>query len=279
VARLIPKVDVVSIVNGGERVIATELVRQLPESCVVYHSYPWLHLTRSDYSRKQFLQAGETDFIVVDPDHGLLVLEVKGGTIEYDPLTHEFFRVHNRGGRERIQNPFEQAARNLYAIRDMILAHENLRGETILPFAHGYAVAFPHCVYSGPLPPDAEPTIVFSANDVPQLEGKVRSALSAWSRTGRERPIDAALRDAIQESLSPIFRLTPVLWRTVEDQDEKLKRLTTAQETVLGMLARQPRAAIEGVAGSGKTGCMFNSTPTTGLGISARPGSARHSPS
>ena len=132
-ARIIPKVDVASIVNGGERIIATELVRQLPESCLVYHSYPWLHLTRSDYSRKQFLQPGETDFIVVDPDHGLLVLEVKGGTIEYDPLTHVFFRVHDRGGREQIQNPFEQAARNLYAIRDMILAHDALRGENIAP--------------------------------------------------------------------------------------------------------------------------------------------------
>lgn len=128
-ARLIPRVDVNSIVNGGERIVATELVRQLPESCLAYHSYPWLHLTRSDYSRKQFLQPGETDFIVLHPDHGLLVLEVKGGTIEYDPANHLFFRVHDRGGREQIQNPFDQAARNLYAIRDMILGHDALHGE------------------------------------------------------------------------------------------------------------------------------------------------------
>jgi hypothetical protein len=46
VARIIPKVDVASIANGGERIIATELVRQLPESCLVYHSYPWLRLAR-----------------------------------------------------------------------------------------------------------------------------------------------------------------------------------------------------------------------------------------
>ncbi len=252
-ARLIPKVDVSTITNGGERIIATELVRQLPESCLVYHSYPWLHLTRSDYSRKQFLQPGETDFIVVVPDHGLLVLEVKGGTIEYEPGAHEFFRVHDRGARDKIQNPFDQASRNLYAIRDMILAHDSLRGQNILPFAHGYAVAFPHCVYSGPLPPDAEREIVFSANDVPDLANKVRRALEVWSRTTHARPIDERMRDAIQESLSPIFKLTPVLWRTVEDQEEKLKRLTTDQEMVLGMLAKQPRAAIEGVAGSGKT--------------------------
>lgn len=252
-ARLIPAIDVSTIANGGERIVATELIRQLPRACLVYHSYPWLHLTRSDYSSKQYLQPGETDFIVVDPDHGLLVLEVKGGTIDYDPLTHEFFRVHDRGGREQIQNPFDQAARNLYAIRDMILAHDSMRGQNTLPFAHGYAVAFPHCVYSGPMPPDAEREIVFSANDVPDLANKVRRALEVWSRTTHARPIDERMRDAIQESLSPIFKLTPVLWRTVEDQEEKLKRLTTDQEMVLGMLAKQPRAAIEGVAGSGKT--------------------------
>ena len=94
---------------------------------------------------------------------------------------------------------------------------------------------------------------MFSANDVPDLANKVRGALEVWSRTTRARPITESLRDAIQESLSPIFKLTPVLWRTVEDQEEKLKRLTTDQEMVLGMLAKQPRAAIEGVAGSGKT--------------------------
>ena len=252
-ARLIPQVDPASIINGGERIIATELMRQLPDSCLVYHSYPWLRLTRSDYSQKQFLQPGETDFIVLDPTHGLLVLEVKGGTIEYDPPTHEFYRVRDRGGRERIQNPFDQAARNLYALRDMILTHEVFRGRVNLPFTYGYAVAFPHCVYSGPLPPDAEPEIVFGANHTSDLGDRVRAALAAWSRAPQPRPIDPTLRDAIQESLSPVFKLTPVLWRTVEDQEEKLKRLTTAQETVLGILVKQPRAAIEGVAGSGKT--------------------------
>ena len=135
----------------------------------------------------------------------------------------------------------------------MILGHDALRGQNSLPFAHGYAVVFPHCVYSGPLPPDAEREIVFGANDVADLANKVRGALAIWSRATRARPITESLRDAIQESLSPIFKLTPVLWRTVEDQEEKLKRLTTDQEMVLGMLAKQPRAAIEGVAGSGKT--------------------------
>ena len=79
----------------------------LPESSLVYHSYPWLHLARSDYSQKQFLQPGEADFIVVDPEHGLLVLEVKGGTIEYEPTSHLFFRVQERGGRAH-PNPFGQ---------------------------------------------------------------------------------------------------------------------------------------------------------------------------
>src|SRR5947208_288450 len=109
-ARLIPSVDVTSIANAGERIVATELVKQLPGTCLIYHSYPWLRVTRSDYSKKQFLEPGEADFIIVDPEIGLLVLEVKGGTIEYIPGTHEFFRVIGPGKREKIQNPFDQAA-------------------------------------------------------------------------------------------------------------------------------------------------------------------------
>lgn len=252
-ARLIPSIDVNTIANGGERIVAAELVRQLPNACVVYHSYPWLRLTRNDVSRREYLQPGEADFIVVHPDYGLLVLEVKGGNIEYDPASHSFFRLVSGGQREQIQNPFDQAARNLYALRDMILLHESFRHEAALPFAHGYAVAFPHCVYAGPLPPDATHEIIYSANDMVNIGQRIRQTLESWSRVNRARPITDAQRDAIQESLSPVFRLTPVLWRTIEDQEEKLKRLTRDQEQVLSLLKNQKRAAIEGVAGSGKT--------------------------
>lgn len=175
-ARLIPSIDVGSISNSGERIVAQALVEQLPSACLVYHSYPWLRLTRSDFARKGFLQPGEADFIIVHPELGLLVLEVKGGTIEYEPASHRFFRDLGSGRQEQIQNPFDQAARNLYSLRDAILGHELFRNDSALPFAHGYAVALPHCAYSGPLPPDATHEIIYSANDINTLEQRVHSS-------------------------------------------------------------------------------------------------------
>ena len=43
------------------------------------------------------------------------------------------------------------------------------------------------------------------------------------------------------------------MWRKIEDQEERLRRLTDAQQGILDILAHQTRAAIRGVAGSGKT--------------------------
>ncbi|MCB1099841.1 MAG: AAA family ATPase [Verrucomicrobiae bacterium] len=51
----------------------------------------------------------------------------------------------------------------------------------------------------------------------------------------------------------PVFKILPVLWRTVEEQEEKLKHLTDDQEHLLTMLQHQRKAAIDGTAGSGKT--------------------------
>src|SRR5205823_6391919 len=104
-----------------ERDVARALQRLLPADCVVYHSYPWLRLTRSDYARKDHLEEGETDFVLIDPDFGLLVLEVKGGTIRYDPADHCYYRAEDGC---HIQNPFDQARKNLHAIRQRLLGHE-----------------------------------------------------------------------------------------------------------------------------------------------------------
>ena len=74
-ARLIPKVNPSQITNDGEKLVAQALVEQLPDECVVYHSYPWLRPERNAHSSKTTLRQGEADFIIVHPKAGFLVLE------------------------------------------------------------------------------------------------------------------------------------------------------------------------------------------------------------
>jgi hypothetical protein len=58
---------------------------------------------------------------------------------------------------------------------------------------------------------------------------------------------------AVHEALYPRYALMPVVWRKVEDQEERLRRLTVEQQRLLDFLGNHNKAAIRGVAGSGKT--------------------------
>lgn len=250
-ARLIPKVEVDEISVKPERDTARFLVDKLPPDCVIYHSYPWLRTDRNDRGNKT-LREGETDFVIVLPSHGLLVLEVKGGEIAYDPDSRHWSRVLGSGRRKELQDPFEQASRNLHYLEKTIKAR-GYQGAATLPFAYGYAVVFPDCEYQGPAPPGSEPVIIFSASDLPFFDRRITGALNQWARGGNASEIKAGDINKIVKSISPTFELLPVLFRRIEEQEEKLFRLTAAQQNLLTFLGANQRACIEGVAGSGKT--------------------------
>lgn len=246
-ARLIPQVDPSSIENCGERVVAERLVSQLSGDWLIYHSYPWLR--REGEEGRGPLREGEIDFVLFHPAEGLLVLEVKGGDIRFDAAAHAYVRQTARGG-YKIQNPFDQARRNLHVLEKSIKAHPAARGA--MPCSYGYAVVLPDTRWQGSLPVDVTPETLIGAPDLERLGDVVRRSMAAWRRS-EARPISAGGRQAVLESLSPHFQLTPVLWRSLDDQADRLRRLTEEQERLLGFLGDRNRAAIEGVAGSGKT--------------------------
>ncbi|MDO6497739.1 NERD domain-containing protein/DEAD/DEAH box helicase [Photobacterium sanguinicancri] len=250
-ARLIPKVAIEDISVKSERDVAKFLVDLLPDDCVIYHSYPWLRTDRNDKGNTT-IREGETDFVVIIPSHGLLLLEVKGGEIKYDSENRQWNRVLPGGRLKEIQDPFEQARRNTHFLENEI-KQRGYNGAGSLPFGYGYAAVFPDCEYSGDTPAGATPSIILSASDLQFIDRRIKSALTQWVR--REQPIPLSKEDRIkiQRSISPSFNLLPILFRKIEDQEEKLFRLTNDQKMLLDFLAQTERACINGVAGSGKT--------------------------
>lgn len=251
-ARLIPPVaNLKEIENSGERLVAEALVDQLPDDVVVYHSYPWLRMERHEKTGADYLQPGEVDFVVVDPRWGLLVLEVKGSAVDYDPATHQWRQKNRSTNTWHSISPFKQAEANKYAILKRLEEHRVFAGPP--PFTTGHAVVFPSHRYEGALPADVDAAILLGAESLRSMKKAITRAFEAWCRVERPHPMTPQIRAAILESLSPVFKLLPVLWRTIDEQEERLYRLTQNQEMILHMLQGQPRAAIEGVAGSGKT--------------------------
>lgn len=121
-----------------------------------------------------------------------------------------------------------------------------------LPFTYGYAVAFPDCSYTGSLPASIVPDQVLDAARCADLSGSVERIFGRFRRPGH---VELSSREvqAVHEALYPRYAIMPVVWRKVEDQEERLRRLTVEQQRLLDFLGSHTKAAIRGVAGSGKT--------------------------
>lgn len=256
-ATFIPKTDTSAIENYGEKLVAQALETCFNKKTIVYHSYPWLRPKKLENSTREPLQPGEIDFVVIHPDFGLLVLEVKGGDIE---MRNENKAVLHKGGRTITlqESPFTQVQRNWQKLKILFFEHPYFSpqdGERRLPpFNSGFAVALPTCDYHWDLPTnDGDPRIIIDANGVDQMEASIKRALTAFAGG----PVGLTLSETDQKNAKEVmqreFRLLPALWRTVEEQEEQLKRLTNEQYKLLEMLCNQHKAVIEGVAGSGKT--------------------------
>ena len=250
-ARLVPDIQIDEIENKPERDVARALIEQLPNQVTVYHSYPWLRPDRNDRTGKVTLREGEADFLVLWPELGLLVLEVKGGEIGCEPDRRRWYRHLPNGGERDIKDPFEQANRNMHVIVDAI--GERAYGGGSPDFAYGYAVVFPDCRYEGSPPPGAQPAILLSSDDLPRMVDRISRALRQWSRRDPPEQISKEKLREVKQAILPRFNLVPVLGRTIEEQEERLLRLTDDQIRLLEFLGSHRRVAIEGVAGSGKT--------------------------
>ena len=152
--------------------------------------------------------AGEIDFVVIHPEYGLLVLEVKGGDIE---LRADGTAIVHKGSQEHIlkESPFTQVQRNYQNLKALYFEHPHFKphaGEKrLLPFNSGFAVAFPTHNYTWDLPPtDGDPQIIIDAGGLENIEKSIKRALEAWAGGPvRLSPSETDLKFSKDNPLSP----------------------------------------------------------------------------
>jgi hypothetical protein len=240
VARFIPDVKSESISHDSERVVY-EALRQLPDEFFVLHSFPWLRPIR-DLAAEP-LREGEADFIVLHPDLGLLVLEVKGGVPDLRD------RTWFRGGKE-MRDPFDQARRNRYALLDAVEERTGRRIHRGM-FTHGDVVVFPHCVYDGTLPLNTDSRILLDARSLPEVSLHLNHAWDAWQR--KQSTLTVSQFRELLESLMPKLRLLRCVGTEIAAESARIVQITQDQQATLQGLLESDRVLIEGTAGSGKT--------------------------
>ena len=246
-AQFVGPTEVGEIPNTGERDVATRLVAQLPDNVIVYHSQR--RLTNSDNGRRIPLAEGEIDLIVVDPASGVLVIEVKGGRIEYDERRQRYLQ-HGRTKTTTI-DPFTQASKNLHALVEAI--GSRLGGVNAINFPYGFAVVFPHCIFRGPAPEQFTPEIILSDPDLEFLDRRIPDILKRYRRSSASLPMTREMTKTVRDVISPAMKLSQPIALAVSTQEKELLRMTERQAEVLQIIASSERIAINGVAGSGKT--------------------------
>jgi len=233
--------------NAEARIYAALREHLGPEFTVLF-SVAWL-----EKDRVKAPQEGEADFLILHPDHGLLIMEVKGGGVERDPVGPGWI-TRGRGGVANIRSPFEQARSSMHALRRKLTE----AGATIpAEFTIGYAVAIPDVFKSGALMgPSAPPEITLFADDIDDLGSKIDSVFHYWSPVHPSRGFEMLGEDGVESIVSvlaPAIKLETSLGSRIQSDNLRFSEATAAQFSVLRGLNRNRRATVVGAAGTGKT--------------------------
>jgi len=222
------------------------LASALPNEWTVLHHVQWLQKRPG-----RDTPDGETDFVLIHPERGALILEVKGGRVRYDSASGQWFTSGTGPADVQIHDPVEQARDSTYAL------HRYVRALPAWPQRWGpfaYAVCFPDGTLTGNPLPHVQPEIVVDASDLVSgetLAARIEAVLKWWPRDRAEPGRRGA--EMLIQALAHDIEIRPMLSIQVDAVDREIIRLSSRQYGVLQMLSAYRCVIVSGPAGSGKT--------------------------
>jgi hypothetical protein len=242
--QLLPSVIFRTDTSDGER-RARALIEKLAGSD---ESFAIHSLNLPDHEYKRY---SEADFVLVD-ERGLIVIEVKGGTVRCEGGAWSF--ENGRGAkRTKSEGPHQQAESAVHAVRKMLNANGARHG----PSVFGWAVVFPFTHWTSDHP-EIPPETVIDASDCEDA-GTFSAAIDRVFRYWRQRSIESGRTvypidvDDYRQVLLPEFHYLPSPAKCAEAVWDDVVRLTSKQCEILEGLGRNPRLLVNGGAGTGKT--------------------------
>lgn len=214
----------------------------LPDDYTVYCNRRW----HTPPKRGKVAMPAEADFLVAHPDRGILVVEVKGGRIRYEPSTDSWY-----SNDERLkQSPFAQVQRTRYRLRDVL----NASSTREIGFPLGEAVAFPDVdVKPGDIPLGDVEERVIDAGDLADLEPALVRAFDAFGLQGNDAVFGKRGIHALTGTVAGSVDIQRSLGTTVSESEAEIIRLTENQYEILDALDGNQRMVVLGGAGTGKT--------------------------
>ena len=220
---------------------------KLKEAFVNDHSYLGFHsLNITNHQIKKF---GEADFVILSK-HGIFVLEVKGGGINY---VDGIWSTKNYKGKHPIQDPFRQAETALHAIKNSIVESNIFSISLSQNLPIGYGVIFPDCEWTQKACEWDNKTVCDSKN-FRNFEKWLNSFFRYWhARPRNDYQLSSQEISALKKFLRPNFELVESLSSRLEYAEQVVVSLTEDQYKYLDIVAANKQVLCSGGAGTGKT--------------------------
>jgi hypothetical protein len=216
-------------------------VEQLPDPVLVLPQVPMRIATRGA------AEEAEADLVLIDPDHGITVVEVKGGEVGYDAPRALWQRKVGRN-RKEIRDPAQQAQRARSILRTA-LRQNGIDPDTV---ALRWAVATPDCRLEAPGDPVLPRELLWDALAAERLADGYRATIK--TETLGEQPLGPDKAHAIARLLrGRSVDGRAVLSTAVDDHEARVRIHTESHRNVLRRIWRNHNVLVRGAAGTGKT--------------------------
>lgn len=231
---------------GEERVYSA--LSTLPDKYIVFHSVRW---NKKHINGK--VQWGESDFVLYDPDRGILVIEVKSGGISCSD--GRWYQTNLKTGEEHQmrKSPMLQADYGKYTFLDLLSESDdvNVNSCRVEPIVWFPSISDKRVI--GNMPNEYREENVLTQNDFNNIQSSIDRAFDFYNIKKKEYSVSDSEIKKIIDILSPNFDIFPNLATEADDQDFSFNRLTREQSYLLDYLEEQHSAAIQGGGGTGKT--------------------------
>ncbi|MBW8172950.1 NERD domain-containing protein [Ornithinimicrobium sp. Arc0846-15] len=190
----------------------------------------------------------EIDLLILMPDSGIVVVEVKGGSVSV-----EDGRWFQGGGTSRHEiHPVKQAHDGKYALRHYVENDPRWRNSSRTRVRWAHCVVTPYTDIADDFAmPDCPRWAIHGRNDMDQLMRRLR-VCATQQESGHRLPNedDVAL---IREILHGRYLPRPTLTADADEREAVADRLTQEQAMLLKVTRLLRRVEVRGGAGSGKT--------------------------
>ena len=229
--------------NQSEKLVYEQLRIQLKARIHVFYSVQW----QTTINGKSMM--GEADYIIVDPDNGVLVLEAKGGyRIEHAGDSWRLWNTSSAGDiRTLKESPYKQARKSMFDLVDFYIHTQNRN----MGFTHAYAVIFPFYDVPSNLSTERTEDNTIQFSDMNSLQKKINQVFFSYRRTSH-----SMTQEDYERVLSLISGCTsshPPIGSFFNKSKSELINSTSVQDAILSMLYNYDQALIAGPAGTGKT--------------------------